>query len=157
MNFLPATLEAQAAHLRGETPIFTREFRLRCKDGAYKWILARGLVVERDAAGRPLRMIGTVRDVHEHYLIEEREKRQQQELERAGRLIHVGEMASALAHELNQPLTAINNYCSGMVTRIKDKKITDEDLLGALEKTSRQAQRAGQFDEQHRQVAPDAE
>ncbi|HOF32098.1 MAG TPA: ATP-binding protein, partial [Burkholderiaceae bacterium] len=40
---------------------------------------------------------------------------------------------------------AINNYCSGMVTRIKDKKITDEDLLGALEKTSRQAQRAGQI------------
>ncbi len=60
---LPATLEAQAAHLRGETPIFTREFRLRCKDGAYKWILARGLVVERDAAGRPLRMIGTQTDI----------------------------------------------------------------------------------------------
>lgn len=32
-------------------------------------------------------------------------------------------MASSVAHELNQPLTAINNYCSGMVTRIKDKKL----------------------------------
>jgi FixJ family two-component response regulator len=63
----------------------------------------------------------------------------------ASRLITMGEMASSVAHELNQPLTAINNYCSGMVTRIKDKKITDEDLLGALEKTSRQAQRAGQI------------
>jgi C4-dicarboxylate-specific signal transduction histidine kinase len=57
----------------------------------------------------------------------------------------MGEMASSVAHELNQPLTAINNYCSGMVSRIKGKKITDEDLLGALEKTARQAQRAGQI------------
>jgi C4-dicarboxylate-specific signal transduction histidine kinase len=38
----------------------------------------------------------------------------------ASRLITMGEMASSVAHELNQPLTAINNYCSGMVTRIKD-------------------------------------
>ena len=50
-----------------------------------------------------------------------------------------------MAHELNQPLTAINNYCNGMVSRIKDKQISEEDLLGALEKTARQAQRAGQI------------
>jgi C4-dicarboxylate-specific signal transduction histidine kinase len=56
----------------------------------------------------------------------------------------MGEMASSVAHELNQPLTAINNYCSGMVSRIKGQ-ITEEDLLGALEKTARQAQRAGQI------------
>jgi C4-dicarboxylate-specific signal transduction histidine kinase len=57
----------------------------------------------------------------------------------------MGEMASSVAHELNQPLTAINNYCNGMVSRIKDRQITEEDLLGALEKTARQAQRAGQI------------
>jgi C4-dicarboxylate-specific signal transduction histidine kinase len=50
-----------------------------------------------------------------------------------------------VAHELNQPLTAINNYCNGMVSRIKSKQITEEDLLGALDKTARQAQRAGQI------------
>jgi C4-dicarboxylate-specific signal transduction histidine kinase len=54
-------------------------------------------------------------------------------------------MASSVAHELNQPLTAINNYCNGMVSRIKSKQITEEDLLGALDKTARQAQRAGQI------------
>ena len=57
----------------------------------------------------------------------------------------MGEMASSVAHELNQPLTAINNYCNGMVSRIKAQQITEEDLLGALEKTARQAQRAGQI------------
>jgi len=50
-----------------------------------------------------------------------------------------------VAHELNQPLTAINNYCNGMVSRIKSDQITKDELLGALEKTARQAHRAGQI------------
>jgi C4-dicarboxylate-specific signal transduction histidine kinase len=54
-------------------------------------------------------------------------------------------MASSVAHELNQPLTAINNYCNGLVSRIKGKQISQDDLLAALDKTARQAQRAGQI------------
>ena len=63
----------------------------------------------------------------------------------ASRLITMGEMASSVAHELNQPLTAISNYCTGMVTRIRADRISEGELLGALEKTARQAQRAGQI------------
>ena len=48
----------------------------------------------------------------------------------------MGEMASSVAHELNQPLTAINNYCNGLVSRIKGNQITEEDLLAALDKTA---------------------
>lgn len=62
----------------------------------------------------------------------------------ASRLITMGEMASSVAHELNQPLTAISNYCTGMISRIKSGAIKEDDLLGALDKTARQAQRAGQ-------------
>ncbi|MEO8058005.1 MAG: PAS domain S-box protein [Burkholderiales bacterium] len=61
------------------------------------------------------------------------------------RLVTMGEMASSVAHELNQPLTAITNYCNGMVTRVKNNAIEKEDLIAALQKTSRQAQRAGQI------------
>jgi len=61
------------------------------------------------------------------------------------RLVTMGEMASSVAHELNQPLTAITNYCNGMVTRVKNGAIEKEDLIAALEKTSKQAQRAGQI------------
>jgi signal transduction histidine kinase len=50
-----------------------------------------------------------------------------------------------VAHELNQPLTAISNYCTGMISRIQNKQISEEDMLAALEKTARQAQRAGQI------------
>lgn len=62
---LGSALAAQDAHLKGESPIFTHELRMRCKDGGYRWILARGLVVERDQDGRPLRMIGTHSDIDE--------------------------------------------------------------------------------------------
>jgi len=61
------------------------------------------------------------------------------------RLMTMGEMASSVAHELNQPLTAITNYCNGMVSRVKSDNIARDDLLAALEKTAKQAQRAGQI------------
>jgi C4-dicarboxylate-specific signal transduction histidine kinase len=57
----------------------------------------------------------------------------------------MGEMASSVAHELNQPLTAINNYCNGMMSRVRGGSITEDDLLAALGKTARQAERAGQI------------
>ncbi len=60
------------------------------------------------------------------------------------RLVTMGEMASSVAHELNQPLTAITNYCNGMVSRVRGKTISDDDLVAALEKTAKQAERAGQ-------------
>ena len=76
------------------------------------------------------------------------EQQAQQQSERANftaRLIAVGEMASSVAHELNQPLTAITNYCNGMVSRVKGDAIEKTDLIAALEKTARQAERAGQI------------
>ena len=76
---------------------------------------------------------------------EEQSQVQAERAQSASRLITMGEMASSVAHELNQPLTAINNYCSGMVSRIKAKNLNEEELIKALEKTAHQAQRAGQI------------
>ena len=76
---------------------------------------------------------------------EEQAARQTERAQSVSRLITMGEMASSVAHELNQPLTAINNYCSGIISRIHSGQITQETLLTALEKTAHQAQRAGQI------------
>lgn len=50
-------------HLDGETPVYECEFRMRTKDGSYKWILARGVVVERHPDGRPRLAFGTHTDI----------------------------------------------------------------------------------------------
>ena len=70
---------------------------------------------------------------------------QAERAQNASRLITMGEMASSVAHELNQPLTAISNYCNGLLSRIRNQNINEKDMLGALEKTAHQAQRAGQI------------
>jgi PAS domain S-box-containing protein len=51
------------AHLRGLTPVFVNERRVRCRDGRYRWLQFRGRLVERDDSGRPVRMVGTFLDV----------------------------------------------------------------------------------------------
>ncbi len=50
-------------HLKGETPIYSCEHRVRCKDDSYKWILGHGKIITRDDAGAPLMMIGTHTDI----------------------------------------------------------------------------------------------
>lgn len=52
-------------HIEGKTPHYSCEYRMRCKDDSYKWILSRGLVVDRDAAAKPIRMLGTTSDITE--------------------------------------------------------------------------------------------
>lgn len=70
---------------------------------------------------------------------------QQERAETASRLITMGEMASSVAHELNQPLSAISNYTSGMISRIEKQSLEPQDLMAALQKTNKQALRAGQI------------
>ena len=76
---------------------------------------------------------------------EEQAAMQAERAQAASRLITMGEMASSVAHELNQPLTAILNYCNGLVSRIRSRQIAEDDVLAALDKTARQAHRAGQI------------
>ena len=59
------TMAAVQAHLDGATPYYSNEHRVCCKDGSWKWIFDRGLAVQRDAAGKALRVIGTHSDITE--------------------------------------------------------------------------------------------
>ncbi|MDO6387924.1 PAS domain S-box protein [Uliginosibacterium sp. 31-12] len=92
--------------------------------------------------GRIVRL-GVATDITALKRAEELTREQEQRLARTSRLITMGEMASTLAHELNQPLSAIANYSSGCVNRLKSGQFQIEDILGAMEKASTQANRAG--------------
>jgi C4-dicarboxylate-specific signal transduction histidine kinase len=84
-------------------------------------------------------------DVTARRRIEEQAARQAERAEVTSRLVTMGEMASSVSHELNQPLAAITNYCNGMVSRVRAESIGKDDLIEALNKTSRQAERAAQI------------
>jgi hypothetical protein len=108
-----------------------------------KWLEVRSRYINW-ADGRLAQMV-IATDITPRRQAEELAAQQAERAQTASRLITMGEMASSVAHELNQPLTAISNYCSGMISRIKTKQVEEKDLLWALDKTAHQAQRAGQI------------
>ncbi len=94
--------------------------------------------------GRVVRMeIAT--DVTDRINMEELNNQQLERLQQTSRLITMGEMASSLAHELNQPLAAIANYNMGCVNRLQANDYRPEELLAAMQKASAQAERAGKI------------
>ena len=94
--------------------------------------------------GRRVRL-QVARDITERHNHEEASRIQQEKIQITSRLTTMGEMASSLAHELNQPLTAIANYSMGAVAMIKAGRTDAATLLPALEKAASQAQRAGKI------------
>lgn len=68
---LEDTAAALEAHFKQEEPLYQSEFRMRCKDGSYKWILARGQT-QRDENGDPIRMLGLHQDITPQKLAEQK-------------------------------------------------------------------------------------
>jgi PAS domain S-box-containing protein len=95
-------LDAQRDAVRGGHPHWEVEFRIRRGDGRYAHVHEQGFIV-RDSAGNTLRMIGALADVTERRDAEELGQR----LAHASRLTAMGELTASIAHEINQPMSAI--------------------------------------------------
>ncbi len=120
-----------------------REVKGRRKDGStFPMNLSVG---EGKLAGQRI-FVGIVSDLSERVRREDRVQELQKELLHATRLTSTGQLAAALAHELNQPLTAILNYASALA-EIVDWKAIPEGATAqeVLAKVSAQAERAGQI------------
>jgi PAS domain S-box-containing protein len=61
----PSFMEELRSHLSGATPTYNSEHRMQCRDGSWKWVLERGMVVSHTSSGQPLRMVGTFSDITE--------------------------------------------------------------------------------------------
>jgi len=150
--WLPDRLdETQARHdalIHGEPRPQSYETRLRRRDGTVlDALLYEAPLIDADGTHRG--WMGSIIDVSDEKRAAELALRQAETLQRTGRLITLGEMASTLAHELNQPLAAIASYAAGSLNMLRSGEARDPQSLSqvttALDKLSLQAERAGQI------------
>ena len=134
-----ATTGAAADDTRGR---YQTEFRLKLPDGAIRWIASRGRV-EVDAAGRPVLIRGASRDVTEHKRAEQETQQLQQEIAHAGRVSMMGQLASGLAHEINQPLAAILRNAEAAELFLQDPSPDLDEVRAILTDIRLDDERAG--------------
>ncbi|WP_374406604.1 nitrogen regulation protein NR(II) [Hydrogenophaga sp.] len=98
-----------------------------------------------DAQGKQTGFMSAILDLSEQRRIEELNRTSQERLQATARLATVGEMASLLSHELNQPLAAIASYASGTLNLLDDAEAqaSPELLRQAMQRVAQQAERAG--------------
>lgn len=137
--------ETRAIHdqvLAGEGPEEGFELKFKRRSGEVIDVLIHEAPLI-DAQGRHSGWMGSMVDITERKHADERARQQQDRLQSTARLVAMGEMASSIAHELNQPLTAISSYCTGAANLLRNQTPTAE-VLPALDKAVEQARRAGQ-------------
>jgi PAS domain S-box-containing protein len=99
------TTLAQMRQQLQDPGFYELEFRLRCQDGHYKWLLSRGKVVERDAEGRALRVVGTHIDLSARKGMEQELRRALQAAEAA--TLSKSAFLANMSHEIRTPMNAI--------------------------------------------------
>jgi two-component system sensor kinase FixL len=120
------------------------EYRFLCGDGAYAEVLDRGFII-RDVSGKAVRAVGAMSDVTKRRHAEAELRRLQAELIHISRVSAMGTMASTLAHELNQPLTAVSSYIGGSLRLLEDGGGSPDRLREALLAAEATALRGGQI------------
>lgn len=137
--------ETRAMHdrvLAGEGPEEGFELKFKHRNGNLLDVLIHEAPLI-DARGQQSGWMGSMVDITERKQAEERARQQQDRLQSTARLVAMGEMASSIAHELNQPLAAISSYCTGAANLLRTQSPATE-VLPALDKAVEQARRAGQ-------------
>ncbi|WP_246264395.1 sensor histidine kinase [Aromatoleum toluvorans] len=141
-EFLEQTQEVHDRVLSGNAPPDGFELRLRRKNGErFDALIFEAPLI--DAAGRHTGWMGSLLDISAQKHAEELARQQEERLQATSRLITMGEMASTLAHELNQPLAAIASYNTGCLNRLEQPTLDREEFKDIFDRIGRQARRAG--------------
>ncbi|HEU4654854.1 MAG TPA: PAS domain S-box protein [Steroidobacteraceae bacterium] len=119
------------------------EYRITHPDGSLRYVhhIAQAT---RSPSGKMLRQVGTLHDITDRRLAEDEARQMQDRIAHFGRISTMGEMAAGIAHEVNQPLTAIATYAQACQRLIASGNATEEEIASALEHIGAQALRAGE-------------
>ncbi len=121
---------------------YQTEYRLMLPDGATQWVSSQGRV-EFDATGQPALIRGTARDVTARKQAEQETQLLRQEIAHAGRVSMMGQLASGLAHEINQPLAAILRNAEAAELFLQHPSPDLEELRAILSDIRSDDERAG--------------
>ena len=133
------------ALLQGERDeVEPTEYQVIARDGERRAVAWQSTTV-LDDAGTVTGILSSGDDITDRLAMEDRNRQQEAELAHFFRLGTMGEMATNLAHELNQPLAAIKNYAQGCVRRLRVGGADTAELLEALDQVNKQATRAGEI------------
>jgi two-component system, LuxR family, sensor histidine kinase DctS len=128
--------------LRGDGPDDGFELTFQRKDGSrFDALVYEAPLI--DATGRQRGWMGSFIDVTDRRRTEATARAQAERLHQTARLVTLGEMASLLAHDLNQPLAAISGYAAGLINHLENGAPSADDLKPALERLGAEAERAG--------------
>lgn len=117
------------------------KLRNRRKSGELFWVSASVSPI-KNSTGDITHFIGLQEDITERIAAEEEAREHQQQMMRYMRIAAMGEMAAALAHELNQPIAAVVNYCNGSLRRLAVDRWDADEIAGAIREAHAEAQRA---------------
>jgi len=129
--------QALKSHFDGETQVFECEDRLRTRDGKWRANLIRGKVIERDRAGRPIRMVGTDTDITGRREAEAALKRYAEELER--RNTEIRQFAYVVSHDLRAPLINFKGFTAELRRCLDDLRAIVAPLSAGPEEAARTA------------------
>lgn len=142
-EYLEETRDMHARVLAGQAPNEGFEIKFKRRNGEiFDALIHEAPLI--DSQGQHTGWMGSVLDITERKHADELARQQEERLQASARLITMGEMASSLAHELNQPLSAISSYAAGCRNLIA-AGTSCEEIDGALAKCQDQAQRAGRI------------
>jgi two-component system, LuxR family, sensor kinase FixL len=138
----PRVLEAFRRLNAAEAPLDI-EYKVVLRDGRTRHLHHIAQVV-RAADGRVEKQIGTIHDITDRHHAEDEARQLQERLTHFSRLSTMGEMAAGLAHEINQPLSAIATYSQACQRLLRQAEPDIPDVISALEQVNAQALRAGE-------------